>query len=115
MTLLPGTHWSLTILNGPEPVGSVIWVNASVLATRSGMMNGTFDDGLPSASSTYGNGFFSFRLNVLSLTAVHASVISASFWPNTSRLPQRSIDAMQSAERTAAPSWNFNPSRSVNV
>jgi len=26
-----------------------------------------------------------------------------------------SIDAMQSAERTGVPSWNFNPSRSVNV
>ncbi len=30
-------------------------------------------------------------------------------------MAQRSIEAMQSAERTGAPSWNFSPSRSVNV
>jgi hypothetical protein len=30
-------------------------------------------------------------------------------------LAQRSMEAMQSADFTAAPSWNFRPSRSVNV
>ncbi len=114
-TLLPGTHSALTNLNGPEPVGSSTCLNASVAAMRSGMMNGTFDEGLPSASSTYGNGFLSLRLKVLSLTAVQDSVISPSFWPNTSRLAQRSIEAMQSADFTGSPSWNLRPSRSVNV
>ena len=82
---------------------------------RSGMMNGTFEDGLPSASSTYANGFLSLSRKVLSFTAVHDSVISPSFWPSTSRFAQRSIEAMQSAERTGWPSWNFSPSRSVKV
>ena len=87
----------------------------SVFAIRSGMMNGTFDDGLASASSVSGNGFFSFSRKVLSLTAVHASVASASFWPSASRLLQRSIEAMQSADLTTCPSWNLSPSRNVNV
>jgi hypothetical protein len=114
-TLLPGTHSAFTILNGPEPVGSSMFLNASVFAMRSGMMNGTLDEGFPSASSTSGNGFFSLSVNVLSLTAVHEAVASPSFCPSASRFDQRSIDAMQSAERTGAPSWNLSPSRSVNV
>ena len=36
-------------MNGPEPVKSEICVFGSVSATRFGIMNGTFDDGLPSA------------------------------------------------------------------
>ena len=86
------------ILKGPEPIASVIFVNASVLATRSGMMNGTFEEGFASASSVSGNGFFSFSVKVLSSTAVQESVNSASFWPSASRLAQRSIEAMQSAD-----------------
>ena len=82
---------------------------------RSGMMNGTFDEGLASASSVSGNGFFSLSVNVLSSTAVQASVASASFWPSASRLAQRSMEAMQSAELHRLPSWNLRPSRSVNV
>ena len=82
---------------------------------RSGMMNGTFDDGFASASSVSGNGFLSLSVKVLSLTAFHDSVASASFWPSASRFAQRSIDAMQSAERTGWPSWNLSPSRSVKV
>ena len=39
-------------------------------------------------------------MKVLSSTAFHASVTSASFWPSASRFAQRSIEAMQSAERT---------------
>ena len=114
-TLLPGTHSSFTNLNGPEPIGSVMFVDASVLAMRSGMMNGTFDDGFASASSASGNGRFSFNVKVLSLTAFQESVTSASFCPSASRFAQRSIEAMQSAERTGWPSWNLSPSRSVNV
>ncbi len=82
---------------------------------RSGMMNGTFDEGFASASRVSGNGLFSFRRKVLSSTAVQDSVASASFWPSASRLDQRSIEAMTSAERTGAPSWNLSPSRSVKV
>src|SRR5262249_11973799 len=114
-TLLPGTHSSFTILNGPEPIDSVIWVKASVLATRSGIMNGTLDEGLANASSVRANGFFSFRVNVVSFTAVQASVRSASFWPSASRFDQRSTEAMQSADRTGWPSCHFRPARKVNV
>ena len=114
-TLLPGTHSALTILKGPEPVGSSMFLNASVLAMRSGMMNGTFDEGLASASKASGKAFLSLRRKVLSLTAVHDSLASASFCPSASRLPQRSIEAMQSADLTATPSWNLRPSRNVNV
>src|SRR5262252_3701490 len=112
-TLLPGTHSSFRNLNGPEPIGSVMLVDASVLAMRSGMMNGTFDDGFASASRTRGNDFLSLSVNVLSLTAVHASVDSAIFWPSASRFDHRSMEAMQSADRTGDPSWNLRPSRSV--
>src|SRR6185437_7845869 len=110
-----GTHSSFTNLNGPEPIASVMFVDASVFAMRSGMMNGTFDEGLASASSVSGNGRLSVSANVLSLTAFQASVTSASFWPSASRLAHRSIDAMQSADRTGWPSWNLRPSRNVNV
>ena len=92
-----------------------MFLKASVFATRSGMMKGTFDEGFPRASSVSGNGVFSFRRNVLSFTAVHDSMDSASFCPRASRLAQRSMEAMQSAERTGAPSWNLSPSRRVNV
>ena len=71
---------------------------------RSGMINGTFDDGFANASSARGNGRFSLRVNVLSLTAFQDSVTSASFWPSASRFAHRSMEAMQSAERTGWPS-----------
>jgi hypothetical protein len=38
-----------------------------------------------------------------------------SFWPIASREAQRLIEAMQSSAVTGAPSWNFRPSRKVNV
>jgi hypothetical protein len=114
-TLFPGTHSAFTILKGPEPIGSSRFLNGSVFAMRSGMMNGTFDEGFASASSVSGKGFFSLRRKVLSLTAVQDSVASASFWPSASRFDQRSIEAMQSADLTGAPSWNLSPSRSVKV
>ncbi len=77
-----------------------MFVDASVLAIRSGMMNGTFDDGLANASSASGNGRFNLSVKVLSVTAFHDSVTSAIFWPSASRFAHRSIEAMQSAERT---------------
>jgi CRP/FNR family cyclic AMP-dependent transcriptional regulator len=55
-------------------------VHSSLLnVMRSGMMNGTFDDGLPSASSVSGKGFLSLSWNVLSFMTFHDSVASASF------------------------------------
>ena len=50
-----GTHSAFTIWNGPEPVGSSMFLIGSVFAMRSGMMNGTFDEGLASASSVSGS------------------------------------------------------------
>src|SRR5260370_14135145 len=93
-TLLPGTHSSLTNLKGPEPIGSVMLVDASVLAMRSGMMNGTFDDGFASASSARGNGFLRLRVKVLSSTAFHDFCASAIFCPSASRLDPLPIPAM---------------------
>jgi len=55
------------------------------------MMNGTFEEGFASASSVSANGFFSLSVKVLSSTAFHAAVSSASFWPTASRFAQRSI------------------------
>ena len=48
----PAFHSSFLKMNGPEPIESVIWVLASVLATALGIMNGTFELDLPSDSST---------------------------------------------------------------
>jgi hypothetical protein len=90
-------------------------VDASVLAMRSGMMNGTLDDGFASASSVRGNGFLSLEREGLVVDGLHDSVTSAIFCPRASRFDHLSIDAMQSAERTGVPSWNLSPSRSVNV
>ena len=50
--LSPGLNSSRLKMYGPEPMCSSICLKASVSAMRLGMMNGTFDDGLPSASST---------------------------------------------------------------
>jgi hypothetical protein len=49
------------------------------------MMNGTLEEGLASASSVRGNRFFNFKVKVLSLTVLHDSAASASFWPRRHR------------------------------
>jgi hypothetical protein len=82
---------------------------------RSGIMNGTFDDNLPSALSISGNGVFKWIVKVSSPSAVIVSVASSSFWPNGSRLPHRSIEATQSAARTGVPSCHLRPGRSVKL
>ena len=92
-----------------------MFVNASVLAMRSGMINGTLEEGFPRASKTKANGFFSLRTKVLSFVAAQESVDSANFCPSPSRLDQRSMEAMTSADRTGVPSWNMSPLRRVNV
>src|SRR5437773_5080636 len=54
----PGSNSSLTNLNGPEPTISVTCSNGSVLANRSGMMNGARLETLAMASINRGNGSF---------------------------------------------------------
>ena len=103
------------MMKGPDPVGSVMLAVAGVDAMRAGMMKGTFELGLPSASSTRPQGSFSVRRTVFGSTATSSAVRAASCWPRPSRSPQRFSDATTSAEVTAAPSWNFRPSRSVKV
>ena len=99
---------------GPLPTISVIWVKASVFASRSGIIAGISEGDLPSASGSSGNGFFSRNWMVLSSGADSSSVAASSAWPNASRLPQRWMLATQSRASTGSPSWNFSPSRSVS-
>ncbi len=54
-------------------------------------------------------------VKVLSSSALMPDTDSINFCPNGSRLPQRSIEAMQSAAFTGAPSCHFKPSRSVKL
>ena len=79
------------------------------------MMKGTFDDGLPSESSTSPYGSFRIILNVFASTASQRSTNDASLIPIESRVAQRLIEAMQSSEVTGLLSWNKSPSRSVKV
>ena len=44
--------------NGPEPTYSEICMSLGVSATRFGMLKGTFELGLPSATSTRPKGLF---------------------------------------------------------
>ena len=70
-------------MNGPEPITSsaLICVLGSVAATRSGIMNGTFDEGLPSDCSTRPYGSFSVSVKVLSFTAFMSPTRAISDWP----------------------------------
>ena len=80
---------------------------------RSGMMNGSFAAGLPSASISSGNGDFSVIFTVRSSCTPHWSTNFASVCPSVSRADQRARLAAQSCARTGSPSWNFSPSRSL--
>ena len=102
---------------GPLPIWSSgpICLSPGVSAKRLGMMNGTFEDGLPSESSTSPYGSFRIILKVFASTASHLSMNDASLIPIASRVAQRLIEAMQSSEVTGLLSWNSSPSRSVNV
>jgi len=102
-------------MNGPEPTWLSICLNGSVSAIRLGIMNGTFDDGLPSDSSTRPYGSFSFMVNVLSFCAFSSTTKSISFWPIGSRAPQRLKEATQSSAVTGLPSCHSSPSRKVKV
>jgi hypothetical protein len=94
--------------NGPLPVKSLIWVKASVAATRAGI---TYM--LVSANGSRANGFFRRNTMVRSSAADISSVAASRVWPMLLRWPQRRMEAMQSAARTGSPSWNHRPSRRV--
>src|ERR1700761_353003 len=79
------------------------------------MMNGALPDGLPSASRTIGKGCLNVMRKDLASTASNDCRAANILSPNTSRLPQRVIDAITSAEVTGLPSLNASPLRSVNV
>ena len=94
---------------------SEICVFGSVSATRFGIMNGTFEDGLPSPKINSPVGDLSLMAKVFGSVGVMESTNDISFWPSASRAPQRLIEAMQSSAVTGAPSCQSNPSRSVKV
>src|SRR6185436_15391349 len=102
-------------MNGPEPTWLSICLKGSVSARRLGIMNGTFDDGLPSESSTRPYGSLSLMVKVLSLTGFISVTNSISFWPIESRAAQRLIEATQSSDVTGLPSCHSSPSRNVKV
>src|SRR6478735_3779997 len=78
-------------------------------------MKGTFDDGLPSDSSTRPYGSFIFILKVLGSTTSKSTTEPIIFWPIESRAAQRLIEAMQSSDVTGLPSVHSRPSRKVKV
>jgi hypothetical protein len=92
----------------------ICW-NGSVLASRSGMMKQTLDEGLPIAASSPAKGCLSWMTSVLSSRAVIESIMVAANCPKLSRFDQRVIEATTSLARTGSPSWNLSPSRSAIV
>src|SRR5215467_14620342 len=116
-TFSPGFHSLATNTNGPDPITSstLIWVAGSVSAVFFGIMKGTFDDGLPSDSSTRPYGSFIFILKVLASTTSKPATEPIIFWPIESRAAQRLIEAMQSSDVTGWPVLHTRPSRRVKV
>ena len=111
----PGFHSSRLNTNGPEPVKSEICVFGSVSATRFGIMNGTFEDGLPSAKMSRPVCSLSLTVKVFASPTVIVSTKVITFWPSESFAAQRLIEATQSSAVTGAPSCQARPSRSVKV
>ena len=110
----PGTRSSATKRNGPLPTISVICLNGSVLASRSGIITGDGVVGLLSAWGSSGNGLFSRNWMVRSSGAESSSVAAISAPPNASRFAQRRMLATQSRAVTRSPSCQSNPGRSVS-
>src|SRR5690349_6632507 len=102
-------------MNGHEPIWRSICLKGSVSAIFFGIMNGTFDDGLPSDSSTRPYGSLSFMMKVLGFTTLKSATKSMSFRPIESRAPQRLMEGMQSSDVTGEPSCQARPSRRVKV
>jgi hypothetical protein len=70
---------------------------------------------LPSASSIFGNGFFSLQRKVRSSTAESSFSMALIIWPIGSRAAQRLTLATASLASTFSPSWNVRPGRSRKV
>jgi len=94
---------------------SEICVFGSVSATRFGIMNGTFDDGLPSADSTRPVGSLSTMRSALGLTLAISLTNPIIFWPIESLAAQRLMEATQSSAVTGLPSCQTSPSRRISV
>ena len=78
-------------------------------------MNGTADDGLPSAVSTSPVGALKTISKVLGSTTGMSFTNDIIFWPIASLAPQRLIDATQSSAVTGLPSCHSKPLRKVKV
>ena len=89
--------------------------SAGVAASLAGIITGSGALGLPSTSSSNGNGCFSTSLKVLASVAASWSVSAISILPSGSRTDQRLSEATQSSAVTGLPSCHLRPSRSVNV
>ena len=91
-------------------MNSEICVLGSVSATRFGIMNGTFEDGLPRPKMRRPVGSLSLIVKVFgSSPTVIDSTKVISFWPSASLAPQRLIEAMQSSAVTGLPSCQSEP------
>ena len=86
---------------GPLPTISVICLNGSVLARRSGIIAHIGEGDLPSASGSSGNGFFRRNWMVRSSGAESSSVPVISASPNASRL-RPALDAGDAVAREHA-------------
>ena len=73
-------------------------------ATRLGMMKGTLDEGLPSASVTRPKGSLSWMTKVFASGVSYLSTALASWPPKVSRLAQRLSEATTSSLVTGLPS-----------
>ena len=113
--LLPGFHWSGRNTNGPLPTTSVSRLSPGVRASRSGSMKGTGAFGLPSTSSTSGNGSLRVSTNVRASFTSSDWVEAISRRPMASRGAQRLREATQSVAVTGPPSCQRKPSRSWKV
>ena len=113
--LSPGFHSSRLKTKGPEPVKSEICTLAGVSATRFGIMNGTFELGLPRAGRTRPVCSFSRMRKVLASTTTRSFTKDIIFCPIVSFWAQRLIEATQSSAVTGLPSCQTSPSRSVMV
>ena len=82
---------------------------------RSGIMKGTFDEGLPSISMTGPKADLSTIVKLAASVALISPTAAKSSRPETSRAPQRLSEATQSAAVTAVPSLHLSPSRSLKV
>ena len=84
-------------LNGPLPTISVSGLNASVLASRSGIMAHMLLPGLPRASGSSGEGLLQAELDgVVVGGGEFVGIGDAASDPNASRAPQRLMEATQS-------------------